>query len=138
MKGIARGLSLLLLAGCGTSRAKAEEKRVLVEVGMSARDVVGRIGRPAKVFPVARETDQADQTVEVWAYNMKVPPDLGDAAEVVVNAGALVALVVLSKGNDVNQIGNVGPRNKGYFTFWVGFGFDGKVRGVSTLESTPP
>ena len=113
-----------------------EGKKTLVEVGMTARELVDRIGRPQKVFPVARAGDVPDQTVEVWAYQLKAPPDLGDTAEFVVNAGMLVVFVGATGGSDPQGIGPLYPRSKGYCTFWVGFGFDGKVRGVTTVEMT--
>ena len=109
---------------------------MLVEVGMTGREVVNRIGQPVKVFPVIQVRDSTDQTFQVWAYSIKVPPDFGDAAEFVLDAGALAVLIVASKGNDITDVAKLGPRSKGYCTFWVGFGADGKVRGVSTVEST--
>ena len=127
------GLALLLPSGCCYStREQAEERRVLVDVGMTGQEVVRRIGRPSRVFPVAPEPGVADQTIEVWAYTMTPPPDLGDAAEFTLTAGALVALCVVTKGRDTAVL-NLG-RRKGRCTFWVGFGADGKVRGVTNLE----
>jgi hypothetical protein len=128
-------LVLLLLAACGTTRSRAEGRRVLVEPGMAGRDVVGRIGRPTKVFPVYRTSDIADQTVEVWAYSKTPAITFGESVDLVVAAGALVAIAVGSKGNDVNGIGGLGS-NRGHLTFWIGFGADGRVRGVSTMERT--
>lgn len=103
---------------------------------MTGREVINRIGQPAKAFPVAPAGQSPDQTVEVWAYSLKVPPDFGDAAEFVVDAGAIAILIVASRGNDLADIGKLGPRSKGFCTFWVGFGADGKVRGVTTVEMT--
>jgi len=126
-------LGLLLLLGCSSTRAKAEGRRVLVEVGMTGREVVDRIGRPSKVFPVARTPEVSDQTIEVWEYTLKTPPDLGDAAEFAVAAGALVVFAVATKGNDTHGIGGLGLKSKGRCTFWVGYGSDGRVRGVTDV-----
>lgn len=101
---------------------------------MTGRDVVDRIGRPSKVFPVARTAELKDQTIEVWAYILKIPPDLGDAAEFAVAAGALVVFAVATKGNDTRGIGGLGVKGKGSCTFWVGFGPDGRVRGVTDVD----
>ena len=130
------GLTLLLSAGCGSTRQQAEERRVLVDVGMTGREVVQRIGRPSKVFPLDAAPGVADQTVEVWAYTMKPPPDLGDAAEFALTAGALVIFCVATEGRDTTGLGSLRIRGKGRCTFWVGFGSDGKVRGVTNLEET--
>ena len=130
---IALGLAPLLLLGCSSTRTKAEGRRVLVEVGMSGRDVQGRIGVPAKVYPVPATPGVAEQTVTVWEYTMKPPPGWEDAAEFVVASGALVVVAVASKGNNLNGVGGFGPSNRGTCTFWVGFGPDGKVRGVTPL-----
>jgi len=101
---------------------------------MTGRDVVDRIGRPTRVFPVVRTPQVTDQTIEVWAYILKAPPDLGDAAEFAIAAGALVVFAVATKGNDTHGIGGFGQTNKGRCTFWVGFGPDGRVRGVTDLD----
>src|SRR5581483_4298642 len=128
------GFLILLLSGCSSTRERAEERRVLVEVGMTGREVQQRIGRPSKVFSVEPAPGIADQTVEVWAYTMKIPPDLGDAVTVGLNAGALVILCVATKGNDSTLLNAIKIPNKGRCAFWVGFGADGRVRGVTNLE----
>jgi hypothetical protein len=130
------GLLFLVSAGCGTTREQAEERRVLVEVGMTGREVVGRIGRPSKVFPLDPAPGVADQTVEVWAYTMKPPPDLDSMAEFTLSAGALVILCVASNGRDTSGFGSLRIRGKPC-SFWVGFGPDGKVRGVTNLQAAP-
>ena len=127
-------LLLLIPAGCGSSREHLEERRVLIDVGMTARDVVARIGRPSRISPVAAAPGVQDQTVEVWAYTIKPPPDLGDAAEFVLLSGALVVLSAATRSGDPTQEILKGPRGKGRCTFWVGFGADGRVRGVTNLE----
>jgi len=125
---------LLALASCGPTRDQLEERRVLVDVGMTARQVVDKIGRPTRVAPVAGAPGVQDQTVEVWAYSIKPPPDLGDAAEFTLLAGTLVVLCAATKSGDPIQPILNGPRGKGRCTFWVGFGADGRVRGVTNLE----
>jgi len=101
---------------------------------MTSREVVNRIGRPNRVTPVAAAEGVKDQTVEVWVYTIKPPPDLGDAAEFALGAGALVVLsAATGRGDPIQPILN-GPRGKGRCTFWVGFGSDGRVRGVTNLE----
>jgi hypothetical protein len=125
---------LLALSSCGPSRDQLEERRVLVDVGMTAREVVAKIGRPTRVTPIAAAEGVPDQTVEVWAYSIKPPPDLGDAAEFVLLSGTLVVLCAATRTGDPLQPILNGPRGKGRCTFWVGFGADGKVRGVTNLE----
>lgn len=125
---------LLLLSGCGPSRDQLEERRVLIDVGMTAREVVAKIGRPTRITPITPAEGVPDQTLEVWAYSIKPPPDLGDAAEFVLLSGTLVVLsAATGRGDPIQPILN-GPRGKGRCTFWVGFGADGKVRGVTNLE----
>lgn len=126
-------LVLLVLTGCASARVQMEDKRVLVDVGMSGQEVVRRIGRPSKVFPVAGASREADQTVEVWAYTMRPPPELDDAVEFGLSAGALVLLAVATQSND-SAVLNIRTRGRGRCTFWVGFGPDGRVRGVTNLE----
>jgi hypothetical protein len=124
----------LLLSSCGPTRDQLEDRRVLVDVGMTARQVVDKIGRPTRVTPIAAAAGIQEQTVEVWAYSIKPPPDLGDAAEFVLLSGTLVALsAATGTGDPIKPILN-GPRGKGRCTFWVGFGADGRVRGVTNLE----
>ena len=124
----------LIAASCGSTRDQLEERRVLIDVGMTAREVVSRIGRPDRVSPIAAASGVQDQTVEVWAYTIKPPPDLCDAAEFVLLSGALVVLTAATRTGDPVQEILKGPRGKGRCTFWVGFGADGKVRGVTNLE----
>lgn len=126
-------LALVVSAACGTPREQAEERRVLVEVGMTGRDVVERIGRPTKAFAVAPASGTTDQTVEVWAYTYKAPADLGNAVEFAVTAGALVLFCVATEGRDTTGLGSVRIR-RSRCSFWVGFGADGRVRGVTNLE----
>ena len=133
-RAIALCLSMLISMGCASTRERAEERRVLVDVGMTGRDVQQRIGRPSKVFTVDPVPGATDQTVEVWAYTMKIPPDLGDAVEFAVTAGALVVLCVATNKGDSTLLNGVWIRGKGRCTFWVGFGADGRVRGVTNLQ----
>jgi hypothetical protein len=126
----------ILLSACGPSRQQAEDRRVLVEVGMSGQDVVRSIGRPTRIFPLEPAAGVADQTVEVWAYTIKPPPDLGDVTDFALTTGALVVLCVASQGRDPG-FGSLRIRGKSRVTFWVGFGSDGKVRGVTNLQETP-
>ncbi|HVE42385.1 MAG TPA: hypothetical protein VNM14_21050 [Planctomycetota bacterium] len=129
------GLGLLLISsGCAHPRVRQEEKRVLVDVGMTGREVSQRIGRPSKVFAVEPVPGAKDQTVEVWAYTMKIPPDLGDAAEFAIGAGALVVLSAATGRVDAPPFPEFLLRAKGRCSFWVGFGSDGRVRGVTNLE----
>jgi hypothetical protein len=129
-------LVLFSLGACTAThtRNKAEGRRVLVEPGMTGHDVQGRIGNPNKVFPVQPVPGVTEQTVMVWEYTMKPPAGWEDAAEFVVASGALVVVAVASKGNNLNGVGGFGSSNRGTCTFWIGFGPDGKVRGVSPLE----
>lgn len=131
------GLGLLLSTGCSSTRTKAEERRVLIGVGMSGREVVDRIGRPSKAFPVTGADGAKDQTVEVWAYTMTPPPGVSEAVEFALEAGALVVLTAANKGNGPNSLPGIKTRGKGRCTFWVGFGADGRVRGVTDLQELP-
>jgi hypothetical protein len=130
-------LLVLTLAACGTTRQQAEERRVLVDVGMTGKEVVNRLGRPSKVFHLEPAPNVTDQTVEVWAYTIKPPPDLGDVVDFGLTAGALVVFCVASNGRDTTGIGSLRIRGKARCSFWVGFGSDGKVRGVTNLTETP-
>jgi hypothetical protein len=130
------GLTFLLFAGCGPTRQEAEARRVLVDVGMTGQDVVRTLGRPSRVFPLEPAAGVADQTVEVWAYTIKPPPDLGDVADFALTAGALVVFCVASEGRSTGGVGSLRIRGKARCSFWVGFGPDGRVRGVTNLEET--
>lgn len=116
-----------------STRDQAEGMRTLIDVGITGREVVARIGRPSKVVPVAVAPGVTDQTVEVWSYTMTPPPDLGDAACFVISAGALVALSAANHGRNVGGV-SFGKSGRGRCTFWIGFGADGRVRGVTDLE----
>ena len=107
--------------------------RTLIEVGMTGREVVGRIGRPSKIVPVAAAPGVTDQTVEVWSFTMVPPPDLGDAACFALSAGALVVVAAASHGKTAGGV-SFGKSGRGRCTFWIGFGADGRVRGVTDLE----
>ena len=104
---------------------------------MTGQDVVRSIGRPTKVFPLEPAAGVADQTVEVWAYTIKPPPDLGDVTEFALNTGALVVFCVATQGRSSGGFGSLTIHRKSRVTFWVGFGSDGKVRGVTNLQETP-
>jgi hypothetical protein len=127
-------LILLFSSGCAHPRVRQEEKRVLVDLGMSGQEVARRIGRPSKVFAVEPAPGIPDQTVEVWAYTMKIPPDMGDAAEFALGAGALVVLGAATGRGVAPPFPEFLTRAKGRCSFWVGFGADGRVRGVTNLE----
>jgi hypothetical protein len=106
----------------------------LIDVGIDGQEVIRRIGRPSKVFPVDPTPGVTAQTVEVWSYTMTTPPDLGNAVEFALEGGALVLLAVATRGNDPSILNGIRIRGKGRCTFWIGFGADGRVRGVTNLE----
>ncbi|HEX7898274.1 MAG TPA: hypothetical protein VF950_10975 [Planctomycetota bacterium] len=118
----------LLFAAC-SSREYAESRRTLIEVGMSSVEVRERFGAPERVIRVATSSAAADQTTEVWECEIEAPPTPGHFAALVLAAGALVLVVAAGGGGSVG--GGPGfPR----YRFWVGFGSDGRVRGVTKLE----
>ena len=119
---------VLLFAAC-SSRPYAEDRRALVEVGMPADEVRARIGAPERVIKVATSSAAADQTTEVWECEIEAPPTPGHFAALVLAAGALVLVVAAGGGGSVGG-GPAFPR----YRFWVGFGPDGRVRGVTNLE----
>lgn len=128
---VALAVALVLPSGCADHRVWAEERRVLIESGMSAEDVRRRLGAPARVFPVAPVPGVAEQTTEVWSYAYEPAPDVRDIANLVLAAGALILIVGARGGGSVG--GGIGGRGSSY-RFWVGFGADGRVRGVTNLE----
>jgi hypothetical protein len=65
---------------------------------------------------------------------MKIPPDMGDAAEFALGAGALVVLSAATGRAAAPPFPEFLLRAKGRVSFWVGFGSDGRVRGVTNLE----
>ena len=107
---------------------------MLVDVGMTGQEVSQRIGRPSKVVPVTPTPGVADQTVEAWMYTLKIPPEAGDAAEFALGAGALVLLCAATGRSIAPPFPEFLIRAKGHCTFWVGFGPDGRARGVTNLE----
>ena len=123
------GFSLALLFAACSSRQYAEDRRALVEVGMPADEVRARIGPPERVIRVATSSAAADQTTEVWECEIEAPPHAGHFVALVLSAGALV-LVAASRGGGTVGGGFDFPR----YRFWVGFGPDGRVRGVTNLE----
>lgn len=124
----------VLLSACASTRTKSEEHRVLVEVGMTAKELRSRIGAPAKAFAIAPTPGVEDQTVEVWEYSMTPPPGFEDAAQIALAAGALVVFTVATNGRDTTGLQGFHLTPKSRFTFWVGFGSDGRVRGVTNLR----
>lgn len=121
----------LAFAACSHAREYAESRRVLVEIGMSAEDVVQRIGPPEHKLRVATSSGAADQTTEVWTFEIDGPPSFGDFVEVVLVAGAIV-LVAATRSTGGGGIGGGGfPRHR----FRVGIGPDGRVRAVTDLEA---
>jgi hypothetical protein len=123
------GFALALLFAACSSRPYAEERRALVEVRMTADVVRARIGNPGRVIRVATSSAAADQTTEVWECGIDAPPTAGELPALARAAGALV-LVVAARGGGSMGGGSGSPR----YRFWVGFGADRRVRGVTHLE----
>lgn len=120
----------LAFAGCSVGRDYAESRRVLVEPGMAAAEVVKRVGEPTARLKVATASTSPDQTTEIWTYEIDGPPGPEDFVFLVLATGALV-LVVASKGGGG---GGIHGGSFQHFRFRVGFGPDGRVRGVTNLE----
>lgn len=122
----------LAFGACSVSRDYAESRRTLVDVGMPADEVRSRLGGPARVIRVATASSAAEQTTEVWEYEIESPPGPGHFAALVLAAGALIAVAAVAKGGGGGSISG-GPSFPAY-RFWIGFGPDGRVRGVTNLE----
>lgn len=128
-----RRASLLLAAfvACSHSREYAESRRVLVEPGLSAEEVVRRVGAPRQKLKVATASAAADQTTEIWTFEIEGPPSFGDFVEVVLAAGALVLVAATRSGGGGGIRGGDFDRHR----FRVGFGPDARVRAVTDLEA---
>lgn len=101
---------------------------------MHADDVRARFGGPARTIKVATSSTAVDQTTEIWECEIEAPPGPGHFAALVLSAGALIAVtVVAAKGGGAVNFGGGGFDFPTY-RFWVGFGPDGRVRGVTNLE----
>lgn len=122
---------VLAFAACSHAREQAESRRVLVQPGMPADEVVRRIGPPGHKLKVATASGAADQTTEVWTFEIEGPPSVGDFMEVVLAAGALVLVVATRSSGGGGIRGGDFPRHR----FRVGFGPDGRVRAVTDLEA---
>ncbi len=79
---------------------------------------------------MATSSAAADQTTEVWTYDIEGPPGPEDVAMFVLAAGALVLVVAAGGGGGGSIKGGSFDR----YRFRVGFGPDGRVRGVTDLE----
>ena len=137
----ALAVAFLLLAppGCVSQRRYAEERRTLIDVGMAGDEVRARIGRPWKVLPVATADGVADQTVEVWVYALTPPPGAAEIVGLVLVAGALIVAAGAGSGSGDFLKGwssGGGDSRSAKWRFWVGFGPDGRVRGVTNLEKS--
>jgi len=118
------------LSGCAGGAGKAEDRRVLVRPGMTSEEIRKAIGGPQRTHRVDAVPGVEDQTVEVWSYLYKSPPGAGEVALEVVAAALIV--VVLAAG--LRGGGGGGGTSEPTWRFIVGFGADGRVRGVSSLE----
>lgn len=130
-----RGFGCLLMAGsvltsaCAGGRTAGEERRVLVQPGMTAEEVRKAIGGPERTHRLDVVSGVQDQTVEVWSYVYATPPNAAEVTlEVVAAALVVVALAAGFRG------GGGGGKSDPKWRFVVGFGPDGRVRGVSNLE----
>ena len=123
----------ILFAGC-SSREYAESRRTLIQPGMSSAEVRECFGAPERVIRVATSSAAADQTTEVWECEIEAPPGPGHfVALVLTAAGALIAVAAAVKGGGGGSFSGGGLDFPTY-RFWVGFGPDGRVRGVTRLE----
>ncbi len=144
---VAMILSLsMLLSGCGTSMERIKEQQQLIKTGLTRDEVRGAIGSPDKTYAVEPEPGVKDQTVEVWSYTYKVAGGY-DLAVIVIGIAVLALVVVVAAaaaggkggGGGFGGLGGGGgggsDSNEGStWRFCVGFGPDGKVRGISSLE----
>jgi hypothetical protein len=132
------GALALAMGACAAGGDYAESRRVLVDVGMSQDEVRRAIGEPVRRVPIAPTPGIEAQTVEVWQYRFEPTSDIGTVLEVVVTAGALVLIVAAAAAGGGTGLGGVkGGGGDADYRFWVGFGPDGRVRGVTNLERVP-
>jgi hypothetical protein len=124
------------LAACSVSRDYAESRRVLVDVGMSGEEVRRAVGGPTRIVEVPSVPGVAEQTVLVWQYDIDRIPDASVILDLALAAGALVLVGALAAGGGGSGLGGVKVGGGGgtRYRFWVGFGADGRVRGVTNLE----
>ena len=97
---------------------------------MTADEVRQSIGGPQSSQRLSPVAGVEDQTVEVWLYTYTPGPSAGEVALGVVAAALVVALVAAGGGAG----GGGGGGGSDTWRFVVGFGPDGRVRGVSGLE----
>jgi hypothetical protein len=131
-----RRLGALLLAacvGCASGKGTAEERRVLVKPGMTYEEVRGALGPPQRTLKLQPAPGIEDQTVEVWSYTYTPGPSAGEVALGIVGA-ALVDASIAAGGWGGGGGGGGGDST---WRFVVGFGLDGRVRGVTNLEKLP-
>jgi hypothetical protein len=126
------------LAACSVNRDYAESRRVLVDVGMSGEEVRRAVGAPTRIVEVPSVPGVAEQTVRVWQYDVDRIPDASVILDLVLAAGALVLIGAMVAGGGGSGLGGVKVGGGGgggtRYRFWVGFGADGRVRGVTNLE----
>lgn len=134
----------LLLSGCSMSMEHIQEQQQLIKTGLTREEVVSAIGSPDKRYAVEPERGTADQTVEVWSYTYTVRSGY-DLAVIVAGVAVLALVVVVAvaagKGGGGGSFGGLGGGGGGgnsnegtKWRFCVGFGPDGRVRGISSLE----
>lgn len=126
---VAFGASLLF-RGCASGPGPAEDRRVLVEPGMTGEEVRAKIGPPGRILRLDPAPNIEQQTVEVWTYAYAPGPSAGEVALSI--AGSALVVVAIAAGGNCGVTGG-GPRGPLY-RFAVGFGRDGRVRGVTELE----
>jgi hypothetical protein len=95
---LALAAALLAPSGCVSQKRYAEERRVLIDIGMSGDEVRSLIGKPWRIMPVATAAGVAEQTVEVWAYALNPGPHPAEAAVGLVRVAGVLFLVAAGGG----------------------------------------
>jgi hypothetical protein len=127
-----------LVQGCaGGSIERLRQHCDFVQVGATREDVLRDLGPPAKVHHLMPDPGGADQTVEVWSYTFTISrgPGVGAVIVCIVLVVLLIFLLAAAGGRSFGGSGPGGPGGGGeVWRFCIGFGTDGRVRGVSVLE----
>ncbi len=124
----------ILVQGCtGTSFERIKAQHASVRRGSTKDDVRRGVGAPGKVYTIHPAV--SDETVEIWRYTL-VTSKGTEAAMVIVGVVLIVLLLVVlaAAGGGGNFGGMGGSSGNTQWRFFVGFGADGRVRGVSSLE----
>lgn len=126
-----------LWAACATAEVRAREAWARLQVGMTREEVAGCIGGPDRTTRMPPQPGTVEQTVEVWGYEYSAPSAgeiMGAIAMLPVAAAFVMVAAKAGRIPDLPGGGAPGePRFRAY-RFWLGFGPDGRLRGVTSVE----